>query len=176
MWRAMPNQTEDTVAYGERSAALVVCVGNDLVADDAIGCEVYSRLRTMELPHGARIEFAGVGGLALLDLLKGDERVLITVDAVQLGAAAGTIHCLSWDKLPSSESTAISVHGIGLRDTIDIGKILYPELIPPVIVLVGIEGRCFNRMREAMTPETAAAADGAAEYIRRQLITYLEVH
>ncbi len=171
----MPNQSEDAVAYGDRSAGLVVCVGNDLVADDAIGYEVYSRLRMMELPAGARVEFAGVGGLALLDLLKGDERVLITVDAVQLGAAAGTIHCLSWDALPAS-SAAISVHGIGLKETVDIGKILYPELIPPVIVLVGVEGRCFNRMREAMTPATAAAAEGAAEYVRRQLITYLEVH
>lgn len=170
----MPHQPEDTVAPGVRSAALVACVGNDLVADDAIGCEVYSRLRMMDLPSNTRVEFVGVGGLALLDLLRGDERLLITVDAVQLGAAAGTIHCLSWDALPSANA-AISVHGIGLKEAIAIGRILYPERMPPAVVLVGVEGRCFNRMREAMTPATAAAADGAAELVRRQLITTFEV-
>jgi hydrogenase maturation protease len=174
MRTSMPHQNQDSVVGDLRTAALVVCVGNELVADDAVGYEVYTRLQAMELPSGARIEYAGVGGLALLDRLRGDERAMIVVDAVQFGAAAGTIHCLPWERVPSCEKSAISAHGIGLRETIDIGRILYPEMVPPAIVLVGIEGRCFNRMRDAMTPATAAAADDAAEYIRGELFTYLE--
>jgi hydrogenase maturation protease len=170
----VPHKSQDSVNDERHSTALVVCVGNELIADDAIGYEVYARLRAMDLPAGARIEFAGIGGLALLDYLTGDEQAMIVVDAVQLGAPAGTIHCISWDAVPSCGSKAISAHGIGLKETIDIGKILYPELIPPEIILVGIEGRCFNRMRDAMTPATAAAAEDAAEYIRKQLFTYLE--
>jgi hydrogenase maturation protease len=162
MRTAMPHQNQDSVVGDPRTAALVVCIGNELVADDAIGYEVYTRLQAMELPSGARIEYAGV------------ERAMIVVDAVQFGAAAGTIHCLPWERVPSCEKSAISAHGIGLRETIDIGRILYPEMVPPAIVLVGIEGRCFNRMRDAMTPATAAAADDAAEYIRGELFTYLE--
>jgi hydrogenase maturation protease len=96
--------------------------------------------------------------------------MLLVVDAVQFGAEAGTVHCLPWDQLPSFGSSSISVHGIGLKEAIDIGKALYPERIPPSIILVGIEGRCFNRMRDAMTPETAAAADKAVEYIRLKLL------
>jgi hydrogenase maturation protease len=172
----MPYPSQDAVADVLRSAALVVCVGNELIADDAIGYEVYTRLLSMDLPSNARIEFAGVGGLALLDYLTGEERAMIVVDAVQLGADPGTIHCLPWDAIPSCGNAPISAHGIGLKETIDIGNILYPDLIPPAILLVGIEGRCFNRMRDAMTPATAAAADKAAEYIRRQLFTYLEEH
>lgn len=172
----MPDPYQDSVAKRGRSVALVVCVGNELIADDAIGHEIYVRLRAMDLPIGTRIEFAGVGGLALLDYLTGEERAMIVVDAVQLGADAGTIHCLPWDAVPSCANAAISAHGIGLKETIDIGNILYPGLIPPAILLVGVEGRCFNRMRDAMTPATAAAADTAAEYIRRQLFTYFEEH
>ncbi len=41
--------------------------------------------------------------------------------------------------------------------------------MPESIILVGIEGRCFNLMRYAMTPETEAAAGPAAEYIRDKL-------
>lgn len=174
MRKAMPHHNQDSIMDDPRNAALVVCIGNELVADDAIGCEVYARLRAMELPPGARVAFVGVGGLALLDRLQGDERAMIVVDAVQFGAAAGTIHCLRWDQLPSSGGAAISAHGIGLRETIEIGKMLYPEMIPPTILLVGIEGRCFNRMRDAMTPATSAAADIAAEMIRGKLFAYLE--
>jgi hydrogenase maturation protease len=172
----MSHPNQDAVTDELRSAALVVCIGNELIADDAIGYEVYTRLQAMDLPPGARVVFAGIGGLALLDHLTGRERAMIVVDAVQLGADAGTIHCLSWDAVPNCGNPAISAHGIGLKEAIDIGKILYPDLIPPAIVLVGIEGRCFNRMRDAMTPATAAAADDAAEYIRRQLFTYFEEH
>jgi hydrogenase maturation protease len=170
----MPDNHEGSVKEGLRAATLVVCIGNELVADDAIGYEVYNRLSAMDLPAGTRLEFVGVGGLALLDHLRGDERAMIVVDAVQLGAPAGTLHCLPWNRLPSFRNAAISAHGIGLKDAIEVGAILYPEKIPSIVLLVGIEGRCFNRMRDAMTPATAAAADEAADYIRRQLYNHCE--
>lgn len=161
----MPGNHPNTVT----TSALVVCIGNELIADDAIGYEVYKLLLNLDLPGGTRVEFSGVGGLALLDFLCGGEQILIVVDAVQFGAPAGTIHCLSWDTVPSFGNSSISVHGIGLKETIDIGKALYPELMPESIILVGIEGRCFNLMRYAMTPETEAAAGPAVEYIRDKL-------
>ncbi len=162
----MPDMHQNSVETAKKTMILVVCVGNDLIADDALGFEVYKRLETEGLPGHVRLEFLGVGGLALLDLLTGNERVLMVVDAVQFGAAAGTVHCLPWDRIPSLGGSAISVHDIGLKETIEIGQALYPEKMPPSIILVGIEGRCFNRMREAMTPETEAAAEKALEFIR----------
>jgi len=179
MRKTMPDHHQNTITTDSTksgpatsdmaTSALVVCIGNELIADDAIGFEVYKLLLDMDFPKDVRIEFSGVGGLALLDLLDGGEELLIVVDAVQFGLPPGTIHCLSWDKIPSFGNPSISVHGIGLKEAIDIGKALYPEKIPESIFLVGIEGRCFNRMRDAMTPETAAAADKAAAYIRDKL-------
>lgn len=171
----MPSHNQDSMISTQKNSALVVCIGNELIADDAIGFEVYNLLKAMDLPDNVRIEFSGVGGLALLDLLCGDEKLLVVVDAVQFGAPAGTVHCLPWDELPSFGNSSISVHGIGLKEAIDIGKALYPERIPPSIVLVGIEGRCFNRMRDAMTPATAAAADIAADYIHEKLKALADV-
>lgn len=146
---------------GLRRITLVVCIGNDLVADDAIGYEVYKKLTTLALPDDVRVEYAAVGGLSLLDLLTGDEERLIVVDAVAFGAAPGTVHCLAWDELPRFDRSSLSVHDVGLKDAIDIGRTLYPETMPTTVHLVGIEGRCFNRMRAFMTPETAAALDPA---------------
>jgi len=112
----------------------------------------------------ARVEYCGVGGIDLLPLLEG-ETDMIVVDAVQFGADAGTVHVVPWDRLPCT-STEISAHGLGLRETIEIGRLLYPERMPQRVTLVGIEGRCFNLTREFMSSEVADAIDTAVEQVR----------
>ena len=139
---------------------VVVCIGNELVADDAAGYEVFCRLA----PLSARLEYCGVGGIDILPLFQG-ETDLIVVDAVELGAAPGTVHVLPWDELPGS-GCQISAHGLGLRETIEIGRILYPGQIPERVTLVGIEGRCFNRTRQFMTREVSDCIDVAVARVR----------
>lgn len=167
----MPFENQSPVACRPIEGTLVVCIGNDLVADDAAGHEIYLRLQKMVLPLEVRLEYAAVGGIAMLDRLTGRESTMIVVDAVQFGLPPGTIHCLNWDELPDLGVGALSGHDIGLRETVAIGKLLYPEKLPERIILVGVEGRCFNRTRDAMTPETAAALDDAVQLIRN-LIMY----
>jgi hydrogenase maturation protease len=152
-----------------KTGSLVVCIGNELIADDAAGYEVWRHLQEMKLPEGVRVEYASVGGIALLDLLTGDEGVMIVVDAVQLGAPPGTIHRMSWDEVPSSGNSAISAHGIGLREAIDVGRLLFPEKIPQSVTLIGIEGRCFNRTRDAMTPEIEMSIEAAAARVCEEI-------
>ena len=144
-----------------------MCVGNDLVADDAVGCAVHERLKT-NLPATVRLELLGIGGLAFLDMLQGEE-FLIVVDAVQLGAASGTVHVLVWDELPEARGAAVSLHGIGLREAISVGRILYPDLMPADIVLVGIEGRCFSDLGVGMSPPVTAAVEPAVATVSRLL-------
>jgi len=128
-------------------STIIICIGNELIADDAVGFEIYNRLAGCD----AHLEFCGVGGIDILPLLEG-EKNMIVVDAVQFGEPPGTIHVIPWDSLPRS-SSAISAHGLGLRETVEIGRILYPQAMPERITLVGIEGRCFNRTREHMSRE-----------------------
>jgi hydrogenase maturation protease len=145
---------------------IIVCIGNELIADDAVGFEVYNRLLTagrFDDCRSIRLEYCGVGGIDILPLLEG-ESDLIVVDAVQLGVPPGTIHVLDWELLPAGGS-AISAHGLGLRETIEIGRTLYPESMPERITLVGIEGRCFNRTRDCMTGEVQDAIGRAVTII-----------
>ncbi|RNC71883.1 MAG: hydrogenase maturation protease [Desulfuromonadales bacterium] len=150
---------------------MVVCVGNDLVADDAVGYEVFRRLADSPPPPGVTLHYAAVGGIALLDYLTGKEKAMIVVDAVQFGAPTGTIHRLGWDELPDFGAGAISAHFIGLKETIDIGRLLYPERLPSTVMLVGIEGRRFDQTRDAMSPEVAAAIEPAVACIEDYLHT-----
>lgn len=139
---------------------IIACVGNSLAGDDAAGSAVYDALALRPLPPGTRLRLLGLGGIALLDDLQGDA-CLIVVDAVQLGAAPGTVHVLPWDAIPEAGGAAVSLHGLGIRETITIGRTLYPEIMPQRIVLVGIEGQCFNQLGAEMTPTVAEAIDGA---------------
>jgi len=139
---------------------IIVCIGNELIADDAVGFEVHARLS----PVAARLEYCGVGGIDLLPLFDG-ETDLIVVDAVQLGAAPGTVHVIPWRDLPQS-GAEISAHGLGLRETIEIGRILSPGQVPERVTLVGIEGRCFNLTREFMTKEVSRSIDRAVATVR----------
>lgn len=152
------------------SRALVVCIGNELVADDAVGYAVYTALSEVGVPDKVRLEYCAVGGVAMLELLSGQDQLLIVVDAVQFGAPHGTVHLWSWDQLPAAgDGSAVSAHGIGLKDTIAIGQTLYPERMPPRILLVGVEGRCFDQLGAAMTPEVAAAVPLAVAAICKEL-------
>lgn len=151
-----------------RRAALVVCVGNSLVGDDAAGCAVHDRLLRESLPEGSRLLMLGVGGIALMEQVAG-ESLLIVVDAVQLGAEPGTIHVLDWNDLPQERSGMVSAHGVGLREAIALGRILSPETMPEKVILIGIEGASFDTIGAPMTPAVAAAVESAAAEVRRQL-------
>lgn len=138
------------------AAAVIICIGNALAADDGAGQAVYEELRLCHLPEGTRLKFLGLGGIDLLEDLAG-EKQLVVVDAVQLGHPPGTVHVLAWDQLPSMELRPVSGHGIGVREAIAVGRKLYPERIPARISLVGIEGKCFDQLGAELTAEVDAA-------------------
>lgn len=149
-------------------SALIVCIGNELVADDGLGQVVYEHLCRSRLPEGTRLRFLGLGGIDLLEEVAGEES-LIVVDAVQLGDAPGTVHVLDWSALPYREPRPVSGHGIGVREAVEVGRRLYPERAPQNIYLVGVEGKCFDQLGEGLTDEVAAAVPQAVAAVLRLL-------
>lgn len=144
---------------------LIVCLGNQLAADDGAGHAVFAALGRSRLPDQTELRFTGLGGIDLLEELAGED-LLIVVDAVQFGARPGTVHVLPWEKLPTADLRPVSGHGIGVREAIEVGRRLYPERIPKKIVLIGIEGKCFDQLREELTAEVAAAVTVAVSAVR----------
>ncbi len=144
--------------------ALIVCIGNELVADDGVGRAIYERLRAQPLPDRVRLVFLGLGGIDLLEELAGEE-LLVVVDGVQLGGEAGTVHRLGWEQLPPTPPRPVSGHGIGIREAIGVGRILYPERMPQEIHLIGIEGSCFNELGGGLTEAVARAVPRAVAAI-----------
>lgn len=150
-----------TVLQSSARRAIVVCIGNSLVGDDGAGCEVYEALASSDLPAGTTVRSLATGGIALVDELDGED-LLIVVDAVQFGAPPGTVHVTAWSDLASDGAAAVSAHGIGVRDAVEVTRRLYPERAPRAAVLVGIEGRSFDRLGAGLSPEVAAGVGRAA--------------
>ncbi len=143
---------------------LVVCIGNDLVADDGVGQAVYDRLVDISVSEGFRLEYLGLGGMDLIEQIRGED-LLVVVDAVQLGAVVGTVHTLGWDQLPSLGPRPVSGHGIGIREAIEVSRRLYPDRVPKEIYLVGIEGVCFNQLGIEMTGAVKEAVPIAVQVV-----------
>ncbi len=145
------------------TTALVVCIGNDLVADDGVGHAIFELLCQRNLPSGTSLKLLGLGGMSLLDEFGGEDH-LVVVDAVQFGTLPGTIHVMDWSSIPESQSQ-VSCHGIGIREAIEVSRRLYPETTPKVVHLVGVEGKCFDQLGEGLTTEVAAAVEPAVAEI-----------
>ena len=143
---------------------LIICIGNQLVADDGVGWEIFQRLQQNGLPDHVRLEFLGLGGIDLLEEIAGEE-LLVVVDAVQLGHAPGTIHTLGWQELPALSSRPVSGHGIGIREAISVGRKLYPERMPKEVFLIGVEGKCFDQLGTGLSPEVAGAVAQAIDAV-----------
>ena len=92
---------------------VVLCLGNDLLADDGIGMRAADRLR-QALVGQVDIVATAQSGLALMDHLLGYERAII-VDAIHTGTrSAGTIRRLSANELSTTFSP--SPHYAGLPE------------------------------------------------------------
>ena len=150
---------------------MIVCIGNSLAGDDAAGGAVFEALTKEGLGHREKVFLLGTGGIQLLDLLEADD-LLVIVDAVQLGQPPGTIHVLDWDRLPRPGGAAVTPHGLGVREVIELGRILYNERMPREVVLVGVEGRNFSELGAPLSGEVAAAIPEAVAEVKRQVGRY----
>lgn len=156
---------------------LILGIGQSLRGDDAVGLEVL-RLWRKTYPQTAvnpyvRVESAELPGLGLIDLLAGADCALL-VDAVQSGAAPGTLRLVKLDELLSFESGSGSAHGWGVAETLALARQL-GETLPEEISILGIEAQSF----EMGAPLSAAVADSlprAAEMVEKHIQDWLNVN
>ncbi len=128
------------------AAIRVLCLGNDLLADDAVGPEVARRLRRFrpELDVVATAET----GYYLLDYIPGCDR-LIVVDSIAGLGDPGTIHILRESDLHTAPGA--SPHGMGLLDTLAAGRKLGLRM-PKSVVMLAMEAADLTTVGGPMTP------------------------
>jgi len=137
-------------SYGRRSAqavginmrqqaqprTLVLALGNPIRSDDGVGI---AAMRCLEedprVPGVVELVEGGTKGLELVAYISGMSRLLV-LDAVEVGAAPGTILCIRGAELRSLPGNG-NVHDLALADILNALRLLGQE--PQEIVLLGIQ-------------------------------------
>jgi hydrogenase maturation protease len=146
---------------------LILGLGNPILSDDGVGPAVARELEGALDPKVATVVEASLGGLNLIDLLVGYERVII-IDAIKTeGGQAGQIYKLDSAALTTTRYTG-SPHDVNLATALELGKKL-GLAIPQKIDIFAIEVADTERFSEEFTPAVAAAIPVCVEMIRREI-------
>jgi hydrogenase maturation protease len=145
---------------------LVACVGNVLRGDDGFGRAVAERL---VLPGGAQVVETGIGGIALLqELLDGCDG-LVLVDAVDRGAAPGTVFHIT-PEVGDAEHVA-DVHLANPERVLTMAKSM--GALPGRVAIVGCQPAEVDELGEGLSPEVERAVGVAAQRVEQLVGTWL---
>jgi hydrogenase maturation protease len=151
---------------------LVLGLVNPILTDDGVGIHVVRAVAARYRGDDVTFAEASVGGLRLLELIAGYERVIL-VDAIQTpGGKPGDAYRLSVGDLRASLHAG-STHDLSLRGALALGRAMVgadgrPPLWLPddeAIVIVAIEAEDVLTFGEECTPGVAAAIPRATETI-----------
>jgi hydrogenase maturation protease len=163
-----PQQAGERKTGRAASGARVIGLGQAAAGDDAVGFEVIDRIRRLRPPPGIEL-FAAREPTALLALLETKNRVIL-VDAVVGHFSAGKVIELQGEALaaaayPAGEPRPVSTHGVGLRQAIELARILAGGAAVPDIALVGVAIALPRRYSTGLSPEVRAAVPLAVRVV-----------
>jgi len=134
-------------------AMRVLCLGNDLLADDSLGIVVAEQFRQFA-PPDIEVISTPESGFHLLDYVLNIQR-LIVVDTVLTGAAPpGTIYAFHDHELQAVPGA--SPHYVGLNETLALARQLGLRVAEEVLFLA-VEAYDCTTLGGEMHPEVAAA-------------------
>jgi hydrogenase maturation protease len=137
--------------------SLILGIGNLLLADDGAGVHAARRLAGLSSARpDINVIDAGTLSLTLAPMVESADR-LIVLDAAQIGAAAGSVHCFldhEFDRFLGR--TRLRVNEIGLRDVMDVTRLA--GVMPQERALVAIQPASITWGTE-LTPAVAAGLE-----------------
>jgi hydrogenase maturation protease len=148
---------------------LVLGLGNPILTDDGIGVYVVRAVADRWTGAGVDFQEASVGGLRLLEVIAGYER-LILVDAIQTpDGAPGQIHRLTPDDLRASLHAG-STHDLSFQGALAWGRRIGLALPPDdAITIIAVEAEDVLTFGEALTPAVATGLPDAIEAVLAEL-------
>ena len=133
--------------------AVVLGVGNTILADEGVGVRVVEALeRDYTVPEWVTVIDAGTSGMEMLEDMY-DLDFLLVVDAIAAGKAPGELVQLRGDEVPVFFRRNLSPHGIGLSDVLASLEFLGAE--PKETVILGVQPISLDLSTE-LTPTIAA--------------------
>jgi hydrogenase maturation protease len=140
----------------------ILCLGNELLADDAFGSVAAEELRR-RFPQ-MDVVFTSDSGFHLLDYLA-EIQLLVVVDSIQTGTVPpGTLYILRSSDMKSSFGP--SPHYVGLLETLQLAKELLLNVPNDVIILAVEAADCLTlggKMHDAVKSAVGLVVDLVTE-------------
>nr|MDO8081810.1 hydrogenase maturation protease [Candidatus Freyarchaeota archaeon] len=141
---------------------VIIGVGNLLLGDEGVGIHVVEELNKRDLPANVEVVDGGTGGVTLLNLMEGADKVII-VDAILGGCKPGEIYVLDVDRLMKGVVKFFSLHEMDLLSALRIGKEL--GKLPLELVVVGVEPKNYKEHSMDLSPEIKAVVPKVIDVI-----------
>jgi hydrogenase maturation protease len=148
------------------SATLVLGMGNPILSDDALGLYVAGRLRDLPMPDEVDISETEVGGLRLLELMRGYGKVVI-VDALQSGGTPGDVKRVDANEFRGGHRWG-AAHSIHLGTALELGDQLGFSM-PTECVVYTVEAADVETFGEGLSEPVAEAAERVITMVRDEL-------
>ncbi|MBK8995799.1 MAG: hydrogenase maturation protease [Myxococcales bacterium] len=146
-------------------AVRVIGLGQRAAGDDGVGLCVLDALAANP-PNGAELHPVG-DPARLVELLQGADRVVLVDAAVGAGPAGGVL-ALGLAELAEAPLSPVSTHGIGVRQALELARVLAGGALPEVVLLaVAIEPP--SGYATELSGPVAAAVPVAAAKVRELL-------
>jgi hydrogenase maturation protease len=140
---------------------LVAGIGNIFLGDDGFGVEVARLLAARPQPEGIAVMDVGVRALHLAYALLDKPELLIVIDAVDRGAAPGSLFVIE-PEIADASSFVADGHGMNLETVLGSLRILGGEI--PRVRLVGCQPE-FIGERMSLSPAVQRVVSEAAVLI-----------
>jgi hydrogenase maturation protease len=136
--------------------ALVIGLGNPLMADDGLGIAALDRLRQWwTLPESVRLVDGGTWGMSLLPVVEEADELLL-IDAIDRGEAPGRLIILEREAVPRFLGVKLSPHQIGLSEVLALAELR--GRLPDTVVVMGLQPERVE-MFSGLSPAVASGID-----------------
>lgn len=147
---------------------IVLGVGNPILQDDGVGIHVIEEIRKRELKDSdISFDIAFTGGLNLLDMMRGYEKVILVDAITREQSAPGEVKRFSVHSAASLHST--NPHDVSLAEALSLAHNLGETSLPKEIILIGIVVRHSYDFGEKLSAEVQRAVPTAVRMVLSEL-------
>ena len=147
---------------------IVLGVGNPILRDDGIGIHVIEALREKLLDDSdISLDTAYTGGLNLLDMIRGYEKVILVDAITEQKSTLGKVKRFTVHSAASVHSG--NPHDVSLAEALTLAKDLGDTSLPKEIILIGIVVRRTHDFGEKLSTEVQRAVPTAVRMVLSEL-------
>ncbi|HTT21310.1 MAG TPA: hydrogenase maturation protease [Candidatus Sulfotelmatobacter sp.] len=159
------NRDHSATSETRETRVRVLCLGNELLADDSLGLRVAENVRRFA-PQDVEVISTSESGFHLLDYVSDVQR-LIVVDTLATGTSSpGTIYAFHDHELKAVPGD--SPHYVGLCETLSLARLLGMPVAEEVIFLA-VEAADCSTLGGEMHPDVGAAIPQITSMVRDML-------